>query len=89
MQLFLAAALYSAQISFSPVPANIMVADCSKTVMGGGCGIEQDAGVAPHMRAQSQPAVNPAKAKPNAQAKDAAVQKPVKVSDTPSQKSKI
>jgi len=89
MQLFLAAALYSAQVSFSPVPATIMVADCSKTVMGGGCGVELDAGVAPHMRAQSQAATIPAKAKSAAPVKDAAAQKPVKVSDTPSQKSKI
>ncbi len=53
--------------------------DCNKTVMGGGCTIDADAGVAPHMRSQPKPVVTKAKAVETT-VKEAAVAKNVKVS---------
>lgn len=64
--------------------------DCNKTVMGGGCTAEADAGVAAHMR--SQPQVKPVVAKVKAaevSVKDASVPKNVKMSKTSNQKPQI
>ena len=39
---------------FSLFSAASFAGDCNKTVMGGGCTSQADAGVAPHMKAQPQ-----------------------------------
>ncbi|MDO9206257.1 hypothetical protein [Methylotenera sp.] len=64
--------------------------DCNKTVMGGGCSAEAEAGVAAHMR--SQPQVKPAALKAKAaevNVKDASVSKNVKMSKANTQKPQI
>jgi hypothetical protein len=63
---------------------------CNKTVMGGGCTVEAESGVATHMR--SQPQVKPAVAKAKVaevSVKDASVSKNVKMSKTSNQKPQI
>lgn len=62
--------------------------DCNKTVMGGGCSGQVQAGVSPHMQAQNpQNAVT--KVKANTVAKAAAPAKNVKVSNVAGQKPQI
>lgn len=75
-------------IFISPVVS--LAGDCNKTVMGGGCTTEVDAGVAAHMR--SQPQVKPVAAKAKAtevNAKESSVLKNVKMSKTTNQKPQI
>jgi hypothetical protein len=63
--------------------------DCNKTVMGGGCSGQVQAGVSPHMQAQNpQNAVTKAKASAPA-VKAAAPAKNVKVSNATGQKPQI
>lgn len=47
--------------------------DCTKTVMGGGCSMEAQAGVASHMRSQSAPPVGQEKVQATAAAVPAAI----------------
>jgi hypothetical protein len=65
--------------------------DCNKTVMGGGCSGQVQAGVSPHMQAQNpQNAVTKVKANTIAPAAKAAAQaKNVKVSNVTGQKPQI
>lgn len=65
--------------------------DCNKTVMGGGCSGQAQAGVSPHMQGQNpQNAVTKVKANAAAPAAKAAVPaKNVKVSNAAGQKSQL
>lgn len=64
--------------------------DCNKTVMGGGCSAEVNAGVAAHMRSQPQKAaVAKAKEVADANVKEASVPKNLKMSKTANQKPQI
>lgn len=75
---FFATVLFSAStLSFA--------GDCNKTVMGGGCTAEADAGVAAHMR--SQPAAKSVPVK--AAVKQTAAPKNVKMSTAANQKPQI
>ena len=78
------AVLFVSVVLFTGLSLSAVAGDCAKTLMGGGCGTEQDSGLAPHMRSQTQTATSP-----KALAKDAKAQKNIKVSDKPAQKSKI
>jgi len=63
--------------------------DCNKTVMGGGCSAEANAGVAAHMRSQPQKSTV-AKAKvTEVNVKDASAPKNLKMSKTANQKPQI
>jgi hypothetical protein len=83
----------SAVLTFSLFAASAYAGDCNKTVMGGGCSGQAEAGVSPHMQSQNPlNAVTKAKAKESAAApaaKVAAPAKPLKVSNAPGQKPQI
>ena len=93
MRHFLAVIFSSAVFSFSFLPVTSFAGDCNKTVMGGGCTAEIDAGVAPHMHSQNMPnAEAKTKVKANVTAttaKATAPVKAVKVSNAPGQKPQI
>lgn len=93
MRHFLSVIVSSAVFSLSFSPATSFAGDCNKTVMGGGCTAQVDAGVSPHMHSQSQPnAETKIKAKANVTApavKATATAKTVKVSNTANQKPQI
>jgi len=73
--------------------ATSFAGDCNKTVMGGGCAAQVDAGVAPHMHSQSQSnAEAKIKVKANVTAsavKAAAPAKNLKISNATNQKPQI
>jgi hypothetical protein len=80
--------IFAAVLSSYSMPS--IAGDCNKTVMGGGCSAEAEAGVAAHMR--SQPQVKPAVVKAKAaevNVKDASVPKNVKMSKANTQKPQI
>jgi len=91
MRHFLSAA-FSAAL-FSLFTASSFAGDCNKTVMGGGCSGQVDAGVSPHMQSQNPlNAVTKAKGKENAATpavKAATPAKGVKVSNATGQKPQI
>ena len=79
--------LLSIALSLAVVPMSAFAGDCTKTLMGGGCGNDLESGVSPHMRAQA-PSKEAAKAKPNT-TQEVAAQKAIKVSNKPAQKPNI
>jgi len=88
MRHFLSMVVGSAAFAFS---LTSVAGDCNKTVMGGGCSGQVQAGVSPHMQAQN-PLNAVTKAKSNAAvpaAKAAAPAKNVKVSNVAGQKPQI
>jgi len=93
MRHFLSVIFSSALLSLSFFSVMSFAGDCNKTVMGGGCTAQVDAGVSPHMHSQSQPnAETKIKVKANTAAsavKAAAPAKNVKVSNTTNQKPQI
>ena len=88
MRNFLSMMIGSAVFLFSSAS---FAGDCNKTVMGGGCSGQVQAGVSPHMQAQNpQNAVTKVKANTVAPAaKAAAPAKNVKVSNVAGQKPQI
>lgn len=79
--------MFVSAVLLSGLSLTAAAGDCAKTLMGGGCGMEQEGGLAPHMRSQAQTASPEEKLK--AAAKDTKTQKNIKVSDKPAQKPKI
>ena len=55
MRHFLSVIFSSAVFSLPFFPVTSFAGDCNKTVMGGGCTAQVDAGVSPHMHSKSQP----------------------------------
>lgn len=84
MQRSILSLIVSALFLMAILTTSAYAGDCTKTLMGGGCGAEQDDGLAPHMRSHAQTA-----ASPQTLAKDTKTQKNIKVSDKPAQKPKI
>jgi len=91
MRHFLSAAFGAALFALSTTPG--FAGDCNKTVMGGGCSGQAEAGVSPHMQSQNPlNAVTKVKGKENAAApaaKAAAPAKGVKVSNATGEKPQI
>lgn len=78
-------------IVFSIISTLSFAGDCNKTVMGGGCSAQVEAGVSPHMQTQN-PLNAVAKAKEQAAksaVKTASPPKPVNVSNSNTQKPQI
>lgn len=93
MRHFLTVIFSSALFSLSFLSVTSFAGDCNKTVMGGGCTGQVDAGVSPHMHSQNQPnAETKIKAKANVTApaaKTTTAAKNVKVSNAINQKPQI
>jgi len=87
MQRSISALFLSIALSVAMLPINASAGDCTKTLMGGGCGNDLESGVSPHMRSQTLPKeALKAKAKTP---QELAAQKTIKVSDKPAQKPNI
>jgi len=91
MRHFLSVAFSAALFSLSTTAS--VAGDCNKTVMGGGCSGQVEAGVSPHMQSQNPlNAVTKVKGKENAAAPAAKAANPakgVKVSNATGEKPQI